>query len=186
MQEHLCRTLAHYAVYLSFKLGLPIQGSKEQFVLEFAHSMWNKEGHFVWTTREEEHSDDADDAPVLEDDFSRIDVDKWAFHLSEYYSTGHFNSSQSQHEKTSNDFNPEQGFEGLIGPPTIQEVPRWHCGYVPDLGSNTDSICSPTLPLKIPKALGIFDYNQCADWVGPIPLATCLSGFVVPQRFLLV
>jgi hypothetical protein len=63
----------------------------ERFVLDAAHSMWNKEGRFVWTTVDEDHvasEDDEVDDTLLNDDYSRIDVDKWAFHLSEYYSTG--------------------------------------------------------------------------------------------------
>ncbi|KAE9365634.1 hypothetical protein N431DRAFT_286554, partial [Stipitochalara longipes BDJ] len=53
MQHHLCRTLAHYTIYLASKLGLPISSTKEKFILEFAHSMWNKESQYVWTTRGE-------------------------------------------------------------------------------------------------------------------------------------
>jgi hypothetical protein len=108
MQHHLCRTLAHYAIYLAMKLELPIPSSKERFVLESAHSLWNKEGHFVWTTMGKGQVEDEDDKELdtssLTYDYSRIDVDKWAFHLSEYYSTGNHSSSQAQQNQADHKF----------------------------------------------------------------------------------
>jgi hypothetical protein len=53
MQQHLCRILAHYTVYLGTKLGLPIFKKVEPFILDAAHSMWNKESRFVWITADE-------------------------------------------------------------------------------------------------------------------------------------
>ncbi|PMD33109.1 hypothetical protein L207DRAFT_639814 [Hyaloscypha variabilis F] len=55
MQHHLCRTLAHYIIYLSSKLGLPIASTKEKFILEFAHSLWNKESQYIETIEGEIH-----------------------------------------------------------------------------------------------------------------------------------
>jgi hypothetical protein len=34
MQEHLCRTLAHFVVLLGSKLGLPISVDAERFILD--------------------------------------------------------------------------------------------------------------------------------------------------------
>lgn len=108
MQHHLCRTLAHYAIYLAVKLGLPIPSSKERFVLESAHRLWNKEGHFIWTAMSKDQVEDEDDKEIdtssLTYDYSRIDVDKWAFHLSEYYSTSNHSSFQAQHNQPYHDF----------------------------------------------------------------------------------
>jgi hypothetical protein len=40
MQEHLCRMLAHYVVYLGSKINLQIPGGTERRVLEAAHKRW--------------------------------------------------------------------------------------------------------------------------------------------------
>lgn len=50
MQDHLCRILAHYIVYIGALLKLPIADHVEQFILEAAHAIWDKEGAFQWTT----------------------------------------------------------------------------------------------------------------------------------------
>jgi hypothetical protein len=52
MQEHLCRMLAHYVVYLGSKISLQILGSTERRVLEAAHKRWGKEGRYLWHTTE--------------------------------------------------------------------------------------------------------------------------------------
>jgi hypothetical protein len=99
------------------KLGLSIPSSKERFVLESAHHLWNKEGHFVWTTISKDQIEDEDDKEIdtssLTYNYSRIDVDKWAFHLSEYYSTGNHSSSQAQHNQPYHDFSNAPDPTGL-------------------------------------------------------------------------
>jgi hypothetical protein len=50
MQKHLCRTLAHYVIYLGGKLGLPFVGNVERFIIEDAHAKWNRERLFSWVT----------------------------------------------------------------------------------------------------------------------------------------
>jgi hypothetical protein len=50
MQKHLCRMLAHYAIYLGSKLGLPFVGYVERFIIEGAHAKWNRERLFLWVT----------------------------------------------------------------------------------------------------------------------------------------
>jgi hypothetical protein len=52
VQEHLCRMLAHYIVYLGSKISLQIPGSTERRVMEAAHRRWGKEGRYVWRTTE--------------------------------------------------------------------------------------------------------------------------------------
>ncbi|KAN0089708.1 hypothetical protein V8E51_019968 [Hyaloscypha variabilis] len=54
MQHHLCRMLAHYTIYLGSKLRLPIDSDKEKLILEFAHSLWKKEGEYLWRTSGED------------------------------------------------------------------------------------------------------------------------------------
>lgn len=180
MQQHLCRTLAHYAVYLAAKLGLPIQSSKEQFVLECAHSMWNKEGCFTWITREEECGEGLEEEDpeglFLEDDISRIDVDRWAFHLSEYYSTGNQSRyGSSTHEPSPAHTNRSWRFD-------IQDA---ICNYPGDFGLGIGIPGWLDLPLTVPKALNIFP--TCQSWsVGPFERSRCWSGGPVNQEFLLV
>jgi len=55
MQDHLCKILAHYVVYLGKQLKLPMTSHVEQFILEAAAARWNKEGNFEWlnTPRDE-------------------------------------------------------------------------------------------------------------------------------------
>jgi len=48
MQDHLCKILAHYIVYLGEQLKLPMASHVEQFILEAATARWNKEGNFEW------------------------------------------------------------------------------------------------------------------------------------------
>jgi hypothetical protein len=52
----------------------------------------------------EDEDDKEIDTSSLTYDYSRIDVDKWAFHLSEYYSTGNQSNSQAQHNQPYHDF----------------------------------------------------------------------------------
>ncbi len=108
MPHHLCCTLAHYAVYLAVKLGLPIPSSKERFILESALRLWNKEGYFIWTIMSKDQVEGEDEKQIdpssLTYDYSRIDADKWAFHLSKYYSTSTHSSFQAQQNQQHQDF----------------------------------------------------------------------------------
>jgi hypothetical protein len=67
MKTHLCRILAHYAVYIGSLLKLPIAGHAEQFILEAAHTRWNKEGIFQWTTNYPEDEEETDEDWVPEE-----------------------------------------------------------------------------------------------------------------------
>jgi hypothetical protein len=60
MQEHLCRTLAHFVVLLGSKLGLPISADAERFILDAAHTRWQKEERFLWLPAVEDDEDDED------------------------------------------------------------------------------------------------------------------------------
>lgn len=202
MQQHLCLTLAHYTVYLGTKLGLPIPSNKEQFVLEAAHSMGNKEGRFVWATTEEDHVEDEDDE-LLMDDYSKIDFDKWAFHLSEYYATGENFGTENQQ---SYDFHSARDFAGQSNFPFVNPTPElqmcdtfsWEVLRAEILNMQRSSSL-PLLPFDVPqqgvcKPLGIpsLACRMAAQPMGAwgISFATCsgFTGSVAPwwQRFLLV
>lgn len=60
MQEHLCRTLAHFAVYIAEKLELSITVSEEKFLLDAAHARWNREGKFTWLSQFRQFEDRLD------------------------------------------------------------------------------------------------------------------------------
>jgi hypothetical protein len=179
MQHHLCRTLAHYAIYLAVKLGLPIPSGKERFILESAHRLWSKEGHFVWTTISKDQVEDEDDKEIdtssLTYDYSRIDVDKWAFHLSEYYSTGNHSSSQAQHNQPYHDFSsapdPTSSPNVVIVDITTTEYRRQE-----DVGSIGEADLFEPLfhPLRMEDIVGCWPV-----WNGPV-------GMWDAQNFLLV
>jgi hypothetical protein len=63
----------------------------EQFILDTAQSMWNKEGHFIWKTANVEHDaneeDEQPDEPSSNCDYLDLDVDKWPVYLTEAYYT---------------------------------------------------------------------------------------------------
>jgi hypothetical protein len=48
MQNHLCKTLAHFVLFIGSKLGLSIHSTAEQTLLDGADSQWKKEASFVW------------------------------------------------------------------------------------------------------------------------------------------
>jgi hypothetical protein len=123
MQQHLCRTLAHYTIYLATKLGLPIPSNKERFVLQSAHSVWNKEGHFVWTTETEDEIEDEEEEEqpedaLLNDDYSLDEFDRWKFHISHNYPTGKPSNSQIRHDRFSDNFSSASGTLEEFSPTT--------------------------------------------------------------------
>jgi hypothetical protein len=77
MQKHLCRTLAHYAIFIGSKLGLPFVGHVERFIIEAAHARWNREGRFSWLTKE----------TLPENDETGHELEaKWPVFLTDFYS----------------------------------------------------------------------------------------------------
>jgi hypothetical protein len=51
MQEHLCRTLSHYLLYIGCKLGVYVTNHRtERFLLDAARDRWEKQGLFLWLT----------------------------------------------------------------------------------------------------------------------------------------
>jgi hypothetical protein len=117
MQKHLCRTLAHYTIFLGSKLGLPIPSNMERFILDAAHLMWNKEGCFVWAIIDKDHTAEDPEEQVdsiIDDEYFRTNVDNWAFHLSEYYSTQGYPDSQDPNQFRA-DFDSSSAFDYPYG-----------------------------------------------------------------------
>ena len=152
MQHHLCRTLAHYAIYLASKLKLPICSSKETFVLDFAHSLWNKEGKYTWATGGKDSAVEEDDCLAedsgLDDDFPLTDIEKWPLHLTEYYAS---QTNPPHHDRSASDF-------GTTSTPNVVVVDITTTEYY-GLGSviNPGPYCA--LPLELPKLIGSLDLS---------------------------
>src|SRR5271156_6209026 len=109
MQEHLCRMLAHYLLYLGRKLGLQIPDYTERMLLDAAHRRWEKEGLFLWSleNREEvgeaEHRIDENNylAPTELDTFPEIDSADWR---SPLFGSHHIHESFSTNDGVFSDF----------------------------------------------------------------------------------
>jgi hypothetical protein len=169
----------------------------ERFILDAAHSMWNKEGRFVWTPADEEGVAEEDDA-LLNDDYSRIDFDKWAFHLSEYYSTGEDFGSQHETQNPS-DFHSTSDFASPSCADTskarletgIWSLPVCDIGFPPDINIQFLAY-SPPLPLKVPQPFSFQRQSRAesvAEYCGYVPVETlwgCFAQASLPQNFFLV
>jgi hypothetical protein len=83
-------------VYLGTRLNLPISSAMEQFVLDAAESMWDKEGHFIWNFNWEaanaeydtENDDKQQEEPSIDYDYLELNVEKWPVCFTEAYYSG--------------------------------------------------------------------------------------------------
>jgi hypothetical protein len=57
MREHLCQILAHYILYFSWRLNLPIPHDTEPFILKGALFRWHKKGLFQWMSAVEDQAE---------------------------------------------------------------------------------------------------------------------------------
>jgi hypothetical protein len=174
MQTHLCRTLAHHVVYLGTRLDLPISGTMEQFILDTAESMWNKEGHFSWKTTNVKHDaneeDEQPDEPSSICDYLNLDVDKWPVYLTEAYYTGGScgpqesgSSSGDNHQEFSVSYLPvieDIGIPAYLDHGEGLNTPHPEMGYI-------CGIVWPSLPLNVPES----------DLVRGTTLVSCDSAF---------
>jgi hypothetical protein len=69
MQNHLCKTLAHFVIFIGTKVGISIPVTSEQNLLDLAHNQWQKEKKFLWT-------------PTWNHPYQKRDFDHVAYHAS--------------------------------------------------------------------------------------------------------
>jgi hypothetical protein len=67
MQSFLCQILAHYVIYLGSQLKLCITSGADQFILQAAHTRWNKQGIFQWRTALDEGSEETLEQGLAQD-----------------------------------------------------------------------------------------------------------------------
>jgi hypothetical protein len=70
MRDHLCQILAHYVLYLGWRLNLPIPHDAEPFILKDAAFQWHKEGLFQWEATAEDEAEESFNSTGLDTGFS--------------------------------------------------------------------------------------------------------------------
>jgi len=70
MRDHLCQILAHYVLYLGWRLNLPIPHDAEPFILRDAQFQWHKKGLFEWAVTVEDEAEESLNNTDLDTGFS--------------------------------------------------------------------------------------------------------------------
>jgi len=157
----------------------------EQFILDTAESMWNKEGHFSWKTTNVKHDaneeDEQPDEPSSNCDYLNLDVDKWPVYLTEAYYNGDSCGPQES-GSFSDDAHQEFPVSYL---PVIEDIGILaHMDHgeglntpYPEMGCECHSgTVWPSLPLNVPEP-HLVTFVSCdsasSEWqyVSPWPLA---------------
>jgi hypothetical protein len=152
-------------VYLGTRLNFPISSAMEQFILDAAESMWNKEGHFIWNFNWEvanaEFDTDNDDKQQeelsIDLNYLELDAEKWPVYFTEAYYSGDGRGPQRSDSSAGYGEFPSSYLPVIVDMRILEHLNHGAALNVPSLYEGPwfrSSTNPPSLPPNVPEPMG--------------------------------